>query len=51
MVHLLACISWASIDLKISTEVFIVLYSFIVIVCFVLWQRTNHDYLSKNVIE
>lgn len=51
VVHLLSGISWASIELSISTSVFIAIYALICAVAFVLWRVTKYDYLSKSVVE
>lgn len=51
VVRLLASAKWAAISLNISLLVFVLLYCFIVLTCFVLWWKTKHDYLSRSVIE
>ncbi len=51
VVHFLSGVSWASVEVSISTSVFIAIYALICIVAFVLWRVTKYDYLSKSMIE
>ena len=51
LVHLMARVSWASIDFKVGLPVFIGCYVFIAAVGWLLLRKTKHDYLGKSVIE
>lgn len=51
LVHLLAQVSWASINFKIGLPVFIGCNAALVAVYALLLRKTKHDYLGKSVIE
>ena len=51
LVHVLAKVSWASVEFTVSLPVFVACYAALAGIGIVLWRKTKHDYLSRSVIE